>query len=249
MDPFNPNRAVRVDGKYNLFFVSVIGLNKVIQRAFSVSLYGPWEVQKEPVLCPDSVDGCDSYHTDTVSAYWFPKEETILLFYKGCPQYAQADQKTSPFGSCLCAAVMKNGDVKAVKKGRLLSPDTDPSHWASGWMSGIQLVPRSGGGWLGLTTASPTPPEDLYNQLYNREPNPSLGGWAWTSREFPLSGWEADSRPIKWINELTGEEIAFGERVHLFRHHLLMLDSENCYLYYNSGPYGDEQMFVHKLKT
>jgi hypothetical protein len=246
MDPHHPNLAVKIDGYYNLFFVSKIGLNCVIQRAFSESIRGPWKVQREPVLCPDSVDGFDSYHTDTVTAYWFEKEQKILFFYKGYPQCEQQDQKASPFGSSTAAALMGKDDVKAVKMGKIMSPSEDIAHWTSGWMSTIQLVPHAGGGWMGLITASPTPPDNLYNQLYMREPNPSLGGWASTDEDFPVKGWKPDARPIKWINELSKEETAFGERVHLFRHHLLIAGNE-IYLYYNSGPYNNEQMFVHKL--
>ena len=245
MDPYRPNHAAKIDGKYMLFFVSKIGLNCVIQRAWSSSLYGPWEVQRKPVLRPDTIDGFDSYHTDTVSAYWFEKAGKILLFYKGYPQCEQKDQPESPFGSSTATAVMTPDSETAVKLGEILKPSHDIGHWTSGWTSGIQLLPRGDGKWLGLTTASPTPPDSLWNQLYMREPNPSLGGWAFCDETFPAGQWKTDARPIKWIHALSEDEIRYGERVHLFRHHLLILQDGTRYLYYNSGPYNNERMFVH----
>ena len=46
--------------------------------------------------------------------------------------------------------------------------------------------------------------------------------------------------------DMTKEEIQLGERVYLFRHHLLYEKGIGYYLFYNSGAYGDENMFVHK---
>ena len=246
MDPYEMNRAAKVDGTYRMFFSSKIGKNCVIQQARSESLYGPWNVQKEPVLCPDSIDGFDSYHTDTVTAYWFEKKKKILLYYKGYPQYEQKDQSLSPFGSCVGAALLEPDGEKACKLGKILTPVPDASHWASGWVSTLQLLPRRGGGWLGLLIASPTPPMDLFFQPDMREPNPSLGGWAYTEEDFPVQGWKLEEKPIKWIQDLTKEEIQLGERVYLFRHHLLYEKGIGYYLFYNSGAYGDENMFVHK---
>lgn len=249
MDPYRPNHAVKVNGKYQLFFISKIGLNCVIQRAQSECLSGPWEVQKQPVLRPDTIDGFDSYHTDTVTAYWFEEKGKILLFYKGYPQCEQKDQPKSPYGSSTACAVLDPSEFKAKKLGRIMRPHDNIRHWSSGWNSGLQLIPKQGGGWYGLTTASPTPPDSLWNQLYMREPNPSLGGWAWCDEAFPSSGWHIDDEPISWIHTLSKEQTDLGQRVNLFRHHLLILEDGTRYLYYNSGPYFDEQLFVHVEKN
>jgi hypothetical protein len=57
-----------------------------------------------------------------------------------------------------------------------------------------------------------------------------------------------EDRPICWVNELSKEAFQSGERVYLFRHHLLMLNNGEYYLYYNSGAFSDERLFVHKYE-
>jgi hypothetical protein len=249
MDPYNPNHAAKINGKYNLFFVNLIGRLRVIQRAESESLYGPWLVQKDPILNPDKLDAFDGYWTDTVTAYWFEKQGKILFYYKGYPQYPQADQIRSPIGSSAAAAYMEPGDRKAVKLGKIIPPSNEPSSWYAGWVSTLQIFPAEKGGWYGLTIGSPTPPASIKSQPYMREPCPSLGGWAYCPEEFPIKTWKMEDRPICWVNELSEEAFQSGERVYLFRHHLLMLDNGEYYLYYNSGAFSDERLFVHKYES
>lgn len=246
MDPYRPNHAAKIDGRYHLFFVNLIGRLRVIQRAESDSLYGPWVVQKEPILKPDRLDAFDGYWCDTITAYWFAERGTILLFYKGYPQYPQADQLRSPMGSSAAAAVMAPADKTATKLGRIIAPSNRPSSWYAGWVSTLQIIPAKDGGWYGLTIASPTPPASVTSQPYMREPCPSLGGWAYCPEPFPDRNWRMEDRPIQWVNELSEKAFEMGERVHLFRHHLLMLGEGDYYLYYNSGAYSDERLFAHR---
>lgn len=248
MDPYHPNHAAKMNGKYQLFFVSLVGRLRVIQRAESESLYGPWTAFQEPILAPEGLDEFDGYWCDTITAYWFEETGKILLFYKGYPQYPQKEQPGSPMGSCTAAAVLYPGCAKAEKLGPVIRPSAYAGDWYSGWVSTLQIIPRISGGWLGLTIASPTPPSGIASQPYMREPCPSMGGWAFCEEKFPDKNWVMDNRPICWTNELSREAYEMGERVHLFRHHLLIAGEGSYYLYYNSGAYSDERMFVHKYK-
>ena len=245
MDPYRPNHAAQINGRYYLFFVSLIGRLRCIQYAESSSLYGPWAVHKTPIIIPDELEAFDGYWCDTITAYWFESMGKILLFYKGYPQYPQADQLRSPLGSSLAAAFMRPGDARATKLGKIIAPSNVPSSWYAGWVSTMQIFPAKKGGWYGLTIASPTPPASLTSQPYMREPCPSMGGWAYCPHEFPDRDWVMEDRPICWLNELSEEAFEMNERVHLFRHHLLILGEGKYYLYYNSGAYSDERMFAH----
>lgn len=71
----------------------------------------------------------------------------------------------------------------------------------------------------------------------------SLGGWAYTRELFPVSGWRLMESPIEWIEQLPEQARRAGEAVNMWLHHLLILPGENAYLYYDSGPYGQERLF------
>ena len=242
MDAYRPNVAVRLDGQYRLFVVSWRGSTKVIQMATAPSLDGPWQVQRQPVLDVGSGDAFDAYHVDTVTAFWFEARQQILLFYKGYPVLAQPDQPRSPYGSGSAAAVMSPGDTVAHKLGKVLAPSSLPGHWAGGWIGGLQIVPARRGGWYALLNASPTPPPSPELSPIVREPAPSLGGWAYTAEEWPVGGWQMLARPIEWIEDIPESARQNGEGVNMWRHHLVVSDNK-LYLFYNSGPYGQERMF------
>lgn len=248
MDPFKASTAARVEGKYWLFTVSYQAGRKCIQLAHSDTLSGPWTVQSKPVLEIGAPADFDGYHVDTITAYWFEERGSILLFYKGYPAVAQADQTDSPFGSSLAAAEMKLGDTVARKLGKLISPSLGKNHWQSGWVSGLQLFPARNGGWYGLQSGSPTPPVSPEEEPDMREPAPSLGGWSFTPEAWPVSGWQAESKPIIEIDDLPQEAVSAGMQVNLWRHHMLLAPDGNAYLYCNSGGYGQERMFVRTAR-
>lgn len=260
MDPFRPNRAVAIDGRYLLFTVSYDRGHKMVLLARSANLDGPWTLQPGAILRPGPTSGHDGLHVDTVTAYWFAERGRILLLYKGYPASPQADQPLSPWGSSLCAAEMEPGDTEARKLGRLVPPVPVDGHWMGGWASGLQLVPSAGGGWHGLMTGSPTPPAPVSEQPRMREPAPSLGGWAHTQQPWPVGGWIVDPQPIRRIDELPEAARRMGMGTNLWRHHLLVLPPSGAdsgdgddgargsagrmYLYHNAGAYGQERMFV-----
>ena len=79
-----------------------------------------------------------------------------------------------------------------------------------------------------------------------REPAPSLGGWAHTPEDWPVQGWHVSDRPIEWIEDIPREARQSGEAVNLWRHHVVIVPDGTMYLFYNSGPYGQERMFVRR---
>lgn len=203
------------------------------------------------MIAPDSIDGFDSYHCDTVTAYWFESQQKILMFYKGYPQYPQADQPLSPYGSCTCAAWMTPEEQIAHKLGRLMRPVPELSSWAAGWRSTLQIFPCISGGWLGITNSSPRAPGNMY-ELHNREPGPSLGGWAFSPEPFPTSGWVSDAQPMYWVHALPKPYYEAGIHDNLCRHHILWVDPDHIYLFFNStgipndSPAGNEQLYVFR---
>jgi len=243
MDPYEPNTPVRIGGEYWLFTVTYRGVQKIVQVATSASLGGPWKVRPTPVLVPGDAADFDGYHTDSVTAYWFADRGEILLFYKGYPKEPQLSQPHSPYGSCTAVATMKPSDARAHKVDTVLMPSTDQSHWTSGWVGPLQILPALKGGWYGLLSASPTPPASIEEEPTMREPAPSLGGWAYTAAEWPVEGWKAFEQPIEWIDDIPEEYQREGEGVNLWRHHVVLDPEGRMYLFYNTGPYGRERMF------
>lgn len=243
MDPYRPNHPITIDGQYRMYTVSFRGCNKVIQVATSGTLEGPWRVASEPVLDIGRPDDFDGYQVDAVTAYWFEERQTILLVYKGYPKMAQPDLPHSPYGNSTGMAVMKKDDDAARKIGRVIPPSSKPGHWSHGWIGATQLFPAASGGWWGLVSGSPTPPAPVEEEPEMREPAPSIGGWAYTPEEWPISGWTLSAEPIEWIDDIPEHAIRSGEGVNLWRHHILVLPDGGIRLYYNTGSYGQEQMF------
>jgi hypothetical protein len=244
MDPFRPNIAAKIDGEYWLFTVTWRGPNKVIQLATSANLDGPWTVEPQPIIDLGSEDAHDGYHADTVTAYYFAERDEILIFYKSYPLRPQGNHPHSPYGNGSAAAIMNPTERRARKLGRILNPSPDPEHWTAGWIGGLQILPAANGGWYGLMNASPTPPASVDEEPEMREPAPSLGGWAYTPETWPIKGWQAADAPIEWIEDVPAAAVKAGEGVNLWRHHLTILPGGDLYLYYNTGPYGQERMFA-----
>jgi len=248
-DPFHPNMATRIDGRYYLFTVSFKGIHKIIQMATSATLDGPWHVRAEPVIDLGPPDTFEGYHIDTPTAWWFADRGEILVFYMGYPSAAQADQPHSPFGSVDAVAVMKPDDPVARKLGPVLRPSALPGHWTTGWAGGLQIIPAHDGGWFAVINASPTPPAPVAENPYMREPAPSLGGWAYTAESWPVKGWQVADEPIERIEDVPDAARQAGEGTNFWRQHLLVLPDGRMLLYYNSGPYGSEQMFAKQADT
>ena len=243
MTPDGGNRAARIDGRYGLVTVSTLAGHKVIQQAWSESLAGPWELEPDPLLSPGADGDFDAKHVDAVTAYYFSERREVLYFYMGYPRQAQA-RAISPHGSAQAAAVRRLGEARAQKLGIILPPCQVPGHWASGWVGGLQLLPGRTHRWLGLANASPTAPNPGDRADSREEPPPSLGGFAYCDADWPVSGWKWMSEPIERIEDVPAAARAWGEGTNLWRHHILQTASGSLALFYNSGYYGQEQLYL-----
>ena len=248
MDPYRPNHPVSINGSFFLFVATYLGENKVIHQASATSLVGPWTFKPEPVIERGSNNDFDAYHVDTVTAYWFEDRKKILIYYKGYPATPQADQPGSPYGSATAAALLDPETGECQKIGKIITP-SEGSHGTAGWVSTIQLFPAKKGGWFGLITGSPNPPASPEEEPEMREPAPSLGSWAYTEDEWPVSGWKVEKEPITTLDAIPEKAKEWGEKTNLWRHHILLLPDDSAQLYYNAGSYGTERMFFRESIT
>jgi len=243
MDARHPNCAARIDGRFQLLVVSVRDGHKMIQRAFAERLGGPWTVEKEPLIGTGSDSDFDANHADAVTGFYFPERGQVLYFYMGYPIKPQA-RNVSPFGSAQAVAVQDVKENRVRKLGIVLPPSQQIGHWASGWVGGLQLLPGARHRWTAVANASPTAPTPADKAIHREEPPPSLGGFAFCDEEWPVKGWQWLSDPIEWIENVPADAIANGEGVNLWRQHILCLPSGRLALYYNSGTYGKEQLYM-----
>jgi hypothetical protein len=243
MDAHRPNVAARIDGRYWLVTVSYRGSQKVVQRAHAERLAGPWTVERGILIDTGTGSDFDAKHVDAVTGFWFPERDEILYFYMGYPATPQ-DRAISRFGSAQAVAVQKCGEATIRKLGVVLSPCQQTGHWASGWVGGLQLLPGAKHQWIAVVNASPTAPDPENTTVSREEPPPSLGGFAFCDEDWPVKGWKWCPEPIERIENIPAEALANGEGVNLWRQHILGLPDGKMALFYNSGSYGKEQLYV-----
>ena len=247
MEARRPNRAACIDGRYCLVSISYAHGGKLAQQAWSPALAGPWTWEPNPLLPPAGPDDFDAKHRDAISGLYFPERRQILYFYMGYPLRPQPIPH-SPLGSAQAAAVQTIGEAQARPLGVVLRPAATPGHWAGGWVGGMQVLPASPQfsphRWIALLNASPTPPVAGDRANSREEPPPSLGGFATCDADFPDHDWHWCPDPIEWIAAIPPAARAAGEGVNFWRHHLLQLPDGRLGLFYNSGPYGQEQLYA-----
>jgi hypothetical protein len=141
-------------------------------------------------------------------------------------------------------AVQKVGESTARKLGMYLPPVPQKGHWASGYFGGFQILPGKTHRWVAVLNASPTPPSVDDTSVAREEPAPSLGGWAWCDEEWPVTNWHLEPEPMEWIENLPADALANGEGTNLWRQHALALPDGRVAVYYNSGYYGKEQLYL-----
>ena len=176
-------------------------------------------------------------------SFFFPERNEILYYYMGYPLKSQA-RVISPFGSAQGIAIQKAGEKSARKLGPFLPPCQKECHWASGYLGGFQLLPGKSHKWIALLNASPTAPNHDITEVWTEEPPPSLGGFAWCDEDFPVRNWRLADEPMEWIDDLPAAAVANGEGTNMWRHHLLALPDGRAAIYYNSGYYGQEQLYM-----
>jgi len=247
MDAYRPNYPAKINGKNWLFTSSFRGNHKVLQVAKAETLAGPWHVQPECVIDLGPEGAIDEYHAEGATAFWFAKQQKILIFYMAYPRRPQTDQPHSPYGHSNVVAEMGYSDTNAHRLGKALAPYAKPGHWAAGYINGIQLIPATQGGWYGILNASPTPPPSPEVEPEVREPAPSLPGWAYTPKTWPVSGWQLMDEPLEWLEQIPEDARLNGEGSNLWRHHLFFHPSGELFVLYNTGSYGEERMFAKRL--
>jgi hypothetical protein len=243
MDPAHPNHAAKIDGRYCLLVVSFKDGHKHVQRAWSEHLAGPWTFDPEAIIPVGAENDFDAKHTDAVTGYYFPEWKEFLYFYMGYPAKAQS-RKISPFGSAQAVATQKPGEKVATKLGVILEPCQQAGHWASGWVGGLQLLRGAKHRWVAVLNASPTAPDPGKNAVWTEEPPPSLGGFAWCDEEWPVQGWHFAPEPIEWVKNIPPTALDAGEGFNLWRQFIHLLPDGRAALFYNSGYYGREQLYL-----
>lgn len=247
MESDRPNHAACIDGQYCLVSISYQQGHKIAQQAWASSLGGPWTWEAEALMPLGGSGEFDEKHIDAISGIYFQDRRQILFFYMGYPQRPQA-RAVSPLGSAQAAAVQNVGERVARKLGVILPPSAVKGHWASGWVGGLQVLGGTAHRWIAVANASPTAPSAADKDCSREEPPPSLGGFAFCDEEFPDRGWHWCDQPIEWINDIPADALAAGEGVNLWRQHLLMLPDGRVGLFYNSGSYGQEQLYAKWAK-
>lgn len=240
VDATHPNRAACIGGRYCLLGIAMLGRHKVVQRAWAGRLAGPWELEAEALIPHGEADAFDGKHADAVNGLWFAERGEILYTYMGYPDRPQP-RAGSPWGNAQGMAVSR-GAGPARKLGEVLPPHPAPGHWAAGWVGGMQIMPGRSHRWTALLNASPTPPRPDDGSVAREEPPPSLGGFAVCDQAWPVSGWRWCDRPIVAIGAIGPAAAADGEGVNFWRHHLLVAPGGTA-VYYNSGSYGQEQLY------
>ncbi|MDB5078225.1 MAG: hypothetical protein JWP00_149 [Chloroflexi bacterium] len=245
LDPYRPNQAAKINGRFGLVVVSWLSetRSKVIQQAWSDKLAGPWTLEEGITIPLGEPADFDARHVDAVSAYYFEERQELLYFYMGYPQQAQ-DRAVSPYGSAQAFATRKSGETTVTKGGVILEPCQQSGHWASGWVGGLQILPGKEHRWIAIANASPSAPDPRDKSIAREEPAPSLGGFAYCDEEWPVSNWQWYSQPVEWIDMMPQEAIDAGEGVNFWRQYILLLPDGKAALFYNSGSYGKEQMYM-----
>lgn len=243
MDSQRMNHAAKIAGQYCLATVSFLAGHKVVQQAWANALGGPWTLEPDALIPLGQQDEFDSKHVDAVSAYYFAEREEIVYFYMGYPLHAQ-QRIGSTYGSAQGVAIQRVRTKQVHKLGIILPPSDEQGHWAGGWVGGLQLIPGKAHRWLAIVNASPTAPAPTDTATSREEPPPSLGGFAYCDAAFPISGWHWCPQPIEWIEDIPAQAIANGEGTNLWRQHILALPNGGLALFYNSGSYGREQMYM-----
>jgi len=238
-----PNHAAKINGEYWLLGVMYGPGQKFIQRARATSLAGPWTWDAEPLIPKGGPGEFDEKHTDAVTGFYFPERDEVIYYYMGYPAKAQA-RAISPWGNAQGVAVQKADAPTATKLGEYLPPIPQAGHWASGYYGGVQIMPGKTHRWIALLNASPTAPTPEDKSIAREEPAPSLGGWAYCDEEWPVKNWHLLPQPMEWIEDLPPEALTNGEGTNLWRHHALVLPDGRMAVYYNSGYYGEEQLYM-----
>ncbi len=97
---------------------------------------------------------------------------------------------------------------------------------------------------MAVLNASPTAPDPGNKEVWTEEPPPSLGGFAWCDDPWPVNGWHFAPEPIEWVKDIPKTALDAGEGYNLWRQFIHVLPDGRAELFYNSGYYGREQLYL-----
>ncbi len=98
--------------------------------------------------------------------------------------------------------------------------------------------------WVAVVNASPTAPDPGQKAVWTEEPAPSLGGFAWCDEEWPVRSWRFAPEPIEWVKDIPKAARDAGEGHNLWRQFIHVRPDGRAALFYNSGYYGREQLYL-----
>ena len=156
---------------YAVYFGTGTITDKEIFHFTASSLTGTWTLASK-VIAKGSSGAKDEYTTDTPFALY--RGGTIYLWYMGAPTTSVADYGTYGYAIRMLRATATVPDGPFTKSSSdVLTPSTSAA-WDYGWLGGVQVRLRIGGGYMMVYNAGDTRPSTV-----GTEPNTSRIGYAY----------------------------------------------------------------------
>lgn len=180
---------VKIGGTYHAYasyFGGGLAGKKIVHFTAS-TLTGTWTLQGDVITKGASTDK-DGYNTDTPFALY--KGGTVYLWYMGAPTASVTDFATYGYAIRMLRATASDPAGAFTKETADVIAPAASAAWNYGWMGGVQVFKRPGGGYMMVYNAGDTRPSGT-----GLEPNTSRAGYAYSDS---LDGpWTDDaSNPI-----------------------------------------------------
>jgi len=209
-----------INHKYWLLFLAEDNASSAIYAASTSVLAEAWTVH-EPPLYSTSAKGTLA----TPLANWFPARQEVLVYFS--------------LFAYLCTLSWQPGSEEPPRQGEVFRPAYGSSDWAYGPLQGLQLLPGQEHRWYGLLNSLERPGEPELRVT---------AGFAFTNEEWPTKGWQFVAEPIERVEAIPLQARAWGEGEQLGRTNMLVLPGGGLRLFYQSGPKGNEQIFLKRAR-
>lgn len=221
---------VQISSSYHAYAVYFNGAltDKEIFHFTATTLTGTWTLASK-VIAKGASGAKDEYNTDTPFALY--KNGTIYLWYMGAPTSSVADFATYSYAIRMLRATATNPDGAFTKSASDVLIVNGSAAWDYGWMGGVQVLVRPGGGYMMVYNAGDTRPSSS-----GSEPNTSRAGFAYSDS---LDGpWTKDTANPYFTP--TGWPANGVEKTNIWRTCLAYDKSlGSWFAYYNSQSIGD----------